>query len=138
MYLLYYIFFLIIYMLPISLHMGRAILKETYTSAPYRPGHWLLCDVTPEPQVYRPSPLPPSPLPLPSPSPYWFLCGSRHHTVWPLIVSFVHFTPVLYISPHGQLVGGTYLVPFMRGPLLSLCLGEGVGRGQVKGGGGWR
>ena len=134
-------------MLPISLHMGRAILIETYTSAPYRPGHWLLCDVTPEPQVYGPSPLPPSPLPLPSPSPLSLLVPvwqqaplslATHSQSCTFHPSLVHFTPVLYISPHGQLVGGTCLVPFMRGPLLSLCLGEGVRRGQVKGEGGWR
>ena len=53
-------------MLPIFLPMGRAILIETCTSAPYRPGHWLLSDVTPEPQTIPPPP----PLPLPhSPSP---------------------------------------------------------------------
>ena len=133
-------------MLPISLHMGRAILIETYTSAPYRPGHWLLCDVTPEPQVYRPSPLPPSPLPLPSSSPLSLLVPvwqqaplslATHSQSCTFHPSLVHFTPVLYISPHSQLVGGTNWVPFMRGPLPSLCLGEGARRGQVKGGGGW-
>ena len=41
-------------MLPTSLHMGRVILIEICTSAPYRPGHWLLSDVTPEPQALPP------------------------------------------------------------------------------------
>ena len=89
-------------MLPISLHMGRAILIETYTNAPYRPGHWLLCDVTPEPQVYRPSPLPPSPLPLPSPSPLSLLVPvwqqaplslATHSQSCTFHPSLVHFTP---------------------------------------------
>ena len=84
----------IIYMLLNSLTMVGAILIEISISAPYRPGHWLLSDVTPKPQT------PPLPNPLPTlPSPYWSLCGSRHHSVWPLIASIVYFTPVLYISP---------------------------------------
>ena len=78
--------------------MVRAILIEISTSAPYRPGHRLLSDVTPEPQVNRSPPLPLPPM-GPDPSLYWSLCGSRHHPVWPLIASLVHFTPVLYISP---------------------------------------
>ena len=39
----------VIYMLLNSLTMVGAILIEICTSAPYRPGHWLLIDVTPEP-----------------------------------------------------------------------------------------
>ena len=45
-----------------SLTMVGAILIEICTSAPYRPGHWLLSDVTPEPQTL---PLPPHLPPLP-------------------------------------------------------------------------
>ena len=44
------------------LTMVGAILIEICTSAPYRPGHWLLSDVTPEPQT-----LPPPLSTLPSP-----------------------------------------------------------------------
>ena len=55
--------------------------------------------------------LPPSPLPHPSPlpnlpSPYWSLCGSRHHSVWPLKASLVYFPPVLSISPQWRRGGG--------------------------------
>ena len=46
-----------------SLTMVGAILREICTSAPYRPGHWLLSDVTPEPQTLLPPPSPP-PSPL--------------------------------------------------------------------------
>ena len=103
--------FKIIYILLNSFTMVGAILIGTCTSAPYRPGHWLLSDVTSEPQTL---PLPPLP------SPYWTLCGSRHRSVWPLLASLVHFTPILYISPHGQSVeggGGNYPVcDWGRGP----------------------
>ena len=124
--------------------MVRAILIEISTSAPYRPGHRLLSDVTPEPQVNRPPP-PPPPLygswPLSLLVPVWqqappsLATHSQSCTFHP---SLVHFTPVLYISPHAQLEGGTNWVPCRRGPIPSLCLGEGARRGQVKGGGGWR
>ena len=66
-------------------------------SAPVPPtgldtGYWVMSHLN-----HRPSCLPP---PLPHlPSPYWSLCVSRHHSVWPLIASLVHFTLVLYISP---------------------------------------
>ena len=43
--------FKIIYMLLNSGTMVGAILIEICTSAPYRPGLWLLSDVTPKPQV---------------------------------------------------------------------------------------
>ena len=36
-----------------SFPMVGAILIEICTSAPYRPGHWLLSDVAPEPQTLR-------------------------------------------------------------------------------------
>ena len=116
--------FKVIYMLLNPLTMVRAILIEICTSAPYRPGQWLLSDVTPEPQVYRPSPLPPplpppqldlSPLPIGpcvAAAPPSLATHSQSCTFHP---SLVHLIPVLYISPHGQLVEGTNWVPCRRG-----------------------
>ena len=46
-------------MLHNTLTMLQAILIEICTNAPYRPGHWLLSDVTPEPQTLSPLPIGP-------------------------------------------------------------------------------
>ena len=78
------------------LTMVGAILIEICTSAPYWPGHWLLSDVTPEPQTL------PFPPPLPSPSPLSLLVPvwqqaphslATHSQSCTFHSSLVHFTP---------------------------------------------
>ena len=121
--------FKIIYMLLNSLTMVGAILIEICTSAPYRPGHWLLSDVTPEPQTLLSPPSPP-PSPLSLLVPVWQqapLSLATHSQSCIFHPSLVHFTSVLYISPHGQLVGGTNWVPCMRGHYPVCDWGRGPG-----------
>ena len=83
--------------------MVGVILIEICISAPYRPGHWLLSDVTPEPQTLLPTPSPlPSPLSLSLLVPVWQqapLSMAIHNQYCTFHSSLVHFTPILYISP---------------------------------------
>ena len=112
-------FFKIIYMLLNSLTMVGAILIEIYTSASYRPGHWLLSDVITEPQTLLP---PPPPLPnLPGPLSIGpgVAAGTTQsgHSKPVLFISpqSCPFHPSVVHSPHGQFVGGTNWVPCRRG-----------------------
>ena len=93
--------FKIVYLLLNSLTMVGAILIEICTSAPYRPKHWLLSDVTPEPQTLPPpSSLSHSPLSLLVP--VWQQAPpslASHSQSCPFHPSLVHFIPVLSISP---------------------------------------
>ena len=80
-----------------SLAMLGAILIEIWTSAPYRPGHRLLSDVTPEPQTLPPPPCPPhSPLSLLvhvwQQAPFSVATHSQSCIFHP---NYVHLTPVL-------------------------------------------